>query len=531
MNKVLLIGLDGATLDLIEPWIVGGKLPALKALIDNGAYGYLETVSPPVTPPAWVSMASGKNPGKHGIFDWITADGRLINSRSVTGKRVWNILSDAGYSCCVINVPVTYPPEKINGYMISCQLSPPGRNDYVYPASIMRTLQKNRYRTYSEGGWEFFAGRNIPRYWQRIFEMASRHRIDLLRETHDILESRSRTALELMNDRAWDFFFIVFSETDLVQHLLWDDRDAMLEFYTAVDRHIAELTRTFKSRCCRETDREVVLVASDHGFGSGATKLFNIQAWLAQQGEVSVAKVGLSRFMTHGMRVLFSRANSRSRPGQILRIAKMVYGQAGLSTGLSAGFYGIFIDRQRFRTEEAYEAKRSRLVEKLRRVTNPEDGKHVFKKVFKREELYHGENLHNLPDIIFAVDPDYAAFGYSDPRLWLENPFWLPGHHMGYPYGVLVVSGDDLRKHFDFGTAKIYDVAPTILHILGVAVPDDMDGRVLGDLFERGTELGERSVGIQKVPASQAGEQVSGLLSSEEEEQIKKRLKALGYLS
>jgi predicted AlkP superfamily phosphohydrolase/phosphomutase len=529
VNKVLLIGLDGGTLDLIEPWIIGGYLPVLKDLIDNGACGYLESVHPPVTPPAWVSMASGKNPGKHGVFDWINADGSLVSSRTVSGKRIWNILSDAGYSCCVMNVPVTYPPERINGCMVSCQLSPPG-SDYAYPQSIMEILDRNGYKTYFEGYWDYFAGRMIPRLAQTFTEQANKKRLVLLREAYDILGSRCKSALELMQIRAWDFFFIVFPETDVLQHVMWDEKDTLLEFYVVLDRYLGQLVHTFKSSCCGKDDKALVLVASDHGFGNGASKLFNVEAWLAQQGELSAAKVKLNRLVRRVLRILVSGTGSGSKPHGILRLASRVYGRARLKPALVAGFYGIYIDRKRFRSEEAYETKRSRIVAKLKNVSEPE-GRKVFVDVFKRESLYYGKNIDKLPDIIFTLDPEFVALGYSDPRVWLRNPFRLPGHHMAYPNGLMIVSGDSVRKRFRFGAARIYDVAPTILHILGQSIPNDMDGKVLKDLFEKGTELGARQVCVRETSPPESDAHGSGMLTTEEEEEIKRRLRALGYIA
>ena len=122
--KALIVGLDSATFDLARPWIAGGKLPSLAALMENGAWGRLASVVPPITPPAWTSFMTGKNPGKHGIFHFLEASPgtygfRYLNAGSRRAKTIWRILSDAGYTVGTINIPFTYPPEQLSGFQIS----------------------------------------------------------------------------------------------------------------------------------------------------------------------------------------------------------------------------------------------------------------------------------------------------------------------------------------------------------------------------------------------------------------------------
>ena len=124
VRKVICIGLDGATFDLIRPWLSKGKLPNIGRIIKDGVWGELESVIPPVSAPAWTSFMTGKNPGKHGIFGFKkekqgTYEELFVNRKLIKSETLWKCLSDVGKKVIVINVPLTYPPEEINGYLMS----------------------------------------------------------------------------------------------------------------------------------------------------------------------------------------------------------------------------------------------------------------------------------------------------------------------------------------------------------------------------------------------------------------------------
>ena len=146
--KIMVIGLDGATFDLIKPWASEGKLPTFKKLLKNGIYANLESTVPYATVPAWPSFATGCNPGKHGFYDFfkekensyeLTVEARP--SKVVKQPTLWEILSYYNKNVAVINVPGTYPPYKINGYMITGMLSPPGAK-FTYPLDFKDELEK-----------------------------------------------------------------------------------------------------------------------------------------------------------------------------------------------------------------------------------------------------------------------------------------------------------------------------------------------------------------------------------------------------
>jgi len=215
-NSVLIMGIDGASWDFLKPWINDGKLPTLKKLIDLGSSGDLRTVVPPLSSAAWISMVTGKNPGKHGIYGFLDENGQLLDSTSIKSERIWNILSERDKRCCVIGVPLTYPVDNINGCMISGVLTPPDKKDYFYPAELLPMLKKYDYQIIVE----FEKNDPLMPDQQNVIE----RRDYFLKKIYYVMEKKYLAIKELMSDR-WDFFMFVISETTHVKDLFWDKKD------------------------------------------------------------------------------------------------------------------------------------------------------------------------------------------------------------------------------------------------------------------------------------------------------------------
>jgi len=518
--KILVIGLDGATWDLIEPLAKEGKLPTIQGLIKKGAYGDLMSTIPPVTAAAWVSLYTGQNPGKHGIYDFVTPRGKLINSRHIKGKKLWQILSENGLSCCVVNVPITYPPEEINGCMISSFLTPPGRKDFVYPPSFMETLEKNGYKIdieFESGYRGFFAGaKDMLKRW------------DLLPESYDISEKRYKTALDLLKKKPWDFFFIVFKQTDVVQHFFWDRKDVLLNFYQKIDEYIADIITCFKTECCDGKDVMTVFLVSDHGFGPHNNK-FNLSTLIKHQKCVN-SKALMYASLCYAARRLYLFLG-RVIPIKLFRMQKvsqMLNDRARSQFPFREESYGvgggIFIDRLHPAVKN-YELLRERIINGLKMIRHPPTGKQAFKGVWKREEIYKGPYVDSAPDVVFTMEHGYSAeFNFSKINDdWLDCTF--PGDHC--LNGLFLLTGPYTKENAKLKEANICDISPTILYLMGLPISKDMDGEVLTQTIQPGF-LQKHPIKYQRVTAEAKEE--SKVYTEEEEEKIKKRLKGLGYL-
>ena len=270
--RVIVIGLDGATFDLILPWVKEGHLPTFKKLMENGSWGELESTMPPLTGPAWSSFMTGKNPGKHGIFDFMCRDPKgydwiTINATQRKGPSFWRLLSDRGKRVIIFNVPVTYPPEEVNGVMISGYLTPPKAKDFVFPPALKKDLegQIGLDSTFFPGA-TYSVGRE-EKFIQAVDEMTDR--------TIRVMDF-------LMGRFPWDCFVGVFQTPDLLQHCLWKDLGhpvfgkAFLDQYQKIDRYLGTLLPSLD-------DRTLLMIMSDHGFGDLKKQIF-LNTWLLSKG-------------------------------------------------------------------------------------------------------------------------------------------------------------------------------------------------------------------------------------------------------
>ncbi|MGD8516920.1 MAG: alkaline phosphatase family protein, partial [Anaerolineae bacterium] len=311
--RTLVIGLDGVTFDLLGPWIEAGELPNLQRLMDDGAWGKLRTTLPPISSSSWSSFVTGVNPGKHGLVDFVYpgADSykvTMINSTSRQTRSLWNWLNDAGYRVGLLGIPTTYPPEPVDGFMISGFLAPGPDSEWAYPPELKPELEAQL------GGFQLSPD---ERY-------RSTHRLDrFLDDLTASVENRTQAALYLMKHKPWDLFTVVYWDTDMVQHETWrlldphhpryDQteadryRDRILEFHRKVDADVGRLLDQIDSDT-------LVVVMSDHGFGS-VHSFFLTNNWLASLGLLKFKRTP----WTSTKRLLFRLGYT---PLRMFRIAK-----------------------------------------------------------------------------------------------------------------------------------------------------------------------------------------------------------------
>jgi predicted AlkP superfamily phosphohydrolase/phosphomutase len=551
-NKLLVIGLDGASFNVLDPLIEKGYLPHIAALIAGGARGDLETTFPPITAVAWSSFMTGKNPGKHGIFEFVRRDHSsnrelAVNASFRQGRAVWDLLGDAGKRVIVHNFPCTYPPHEINGLMIADFMTPRGRRDYTNPESLLAELEANfgSYRlhlsqTYAEG--------NVDAVLDELF---------------DELEYKAKVAEYLMTQYEWDAFFQYFWGTDRIQHELWhiiDDqhprhnkneatayRDRVLGYFKRVDEIIGRLIELAGAN-------PLVLIASDHGFGP-AHKYCSLNIWLLQEGflklKPDLATRAKKLMFTLGLTPEFAFKLTRKIPGA-LRPARGVSSQPGASkllgkfflsfndvdwdrsVAFSKGNYGQIYVNLKGRepngvvSGDRYEAVRDEIVERLRTIKDPKTGESWIGQVFRREDIYNGPLVADAPDIAFLpADMRYLPLGNADftSNKFMVDAFGISGcHRMN---GVMIANGNGINCRTVLDGARIYDMAPTLLYMTDHNVPDDMDGRVLTNMFSADY------LSTHPIEFSVTGDdrRITGLeYSDEENADVLERLKSLGYV-
>ena len=555
MDKVFVLGLDGATFDLLDPWIEAGLLPHLSRLRQEGTWGELQSTRPPSTAPAWTACVTGVNPGGHGIFDFrespqLDPNRSLVSSRSIRAPTLWRILSHHGLDVGVLNVPITYPPEAVNGVLVGGMMTPGPDSDYTYPPELKHELNARGYV--------------IDVEIQKYDAEAEADAIRFLDDVAASFERRADALFYLMDSHPWQFFMAVFVALDRIQHLFWKTMaDPSSRFYRAssaprLRTRILSVYQAADALVGRLTDRLAaegadLFVVSDHGFGPTRAWI-NANRWLQEQGWLRL-KQGAAlrkRLFYEAMKVndsLLFKALLPERLGRTVR-GRIRGGRSAFKTDLDAcidwprtrAFFasipaqGIYINVKRDPADARgtvepgaeYDALRDEIAGRLRELADPRTGKRIVDQVWRREEVYHGPYAGYAPDLLFVAQ-DYAYLGREvlGTRGAVESSeHWANGFHR--MNGVFLAWGPHVRRSERLEGAAMIDVAPTVLYTLGLPVPDNMEGRVLAEVLEPGLVAARP---VRREPAL-AGPDATGdgAYSAGEQAEIAGRLAALGYI-
>jgi len=547
--RVLVIGLDGASPELVRRWADSGDLPALRRLIERGRFGPLRSTIPPVSPAAWSTFMTGQTPAGHGILGFRNLDARryechepdIISSEQIAGRTFWDFAGERGGRVGVLWVPVTYPPWPVNGALISGYPTPDSARSFGHPESLAARLP---------GLTENSAFFNSARPEQVAAEL-----IRLARE-------RGRVAAELVRQEPFDLCVAVIGSIDRAQHDFWRHHDpaspvhdpdearrfgsVVFDVYRAADRAVSDLVAAV-------TPDTTVFVLSDHGGGPAAARVVHLNAWLRREGLLVAHPPGRGGFLPGVYRWLKNRIAAkewifRRLPPSVRRRLTLFDAAATLHLRsvdwtrtpayrfpLYPPFEGIAINLagrqpQGCVTPTEYEPLRDRILAALAAMRDPGNDRPIVARAFRREEVFAGEHLERLPDILVELQPGYAG----GPDVWGE---WvtpvayahlrrLSGAHT--MDGILIAAGPALRHAETIEGATLADVAPTILYTLGLPRPATMDGRVLTDLFEPAYV---RAHPVELTESQPKGTRpTSGGLTPDEQAEIAERLRALGYI-
>lgn len=494
MQKVVVIGFDGATFDVIRPLVKEGKLKTFRKLIKKGVYGKLKSTMPPVSAPAWTSFMTGKNPGKHGIFDfriWNPEkydESVLVDSTRIDGMKIWNILNLFGKKVGIINVPLTYPPEKVDGFLISGMLTPSLEN-FTYPPELKYELEN--YIIDIETGGHF-----IPSFG-KIDEKS------FSKQLENMADSRLKNTLKLWKPDL-DLFIVVFRFLDAAQHVFWGKKEYIETFYEKADNILEQ----FLDKISKDT---TLFMMSDHGFGPKAIKDVHLNDWLMKNNFLKVRNV---KFVTYKRKIerllvslgiiniLWKFLPKRTKERSMYEYDCIDWSSTKAYFSpkhFAFPWVGIEINVKSKKEvgvvkPEKYEQLRNKLIEKLKELKDPGTGEKIIEKIFKREELYTGTHVHEAPDIILKFKFPYRGEkSLGNKKLITQAiPTNIRGEHK--LYGIFIAYGSQIRNGVELKGLNIVDIAPTILHVLGLPIPRDMDGRVLKEIFKYNSALYKRKV-------------------------------------
>jgi predicted AlkP superfamily phosphohydrolase/phosphomutase len=546
VKQVLIIGLDGATWTNLRPWMDAGKLPNLGKLVADGASGPLRTTIPPVSPSAWVSFATGCNPGKHGVFDFVfprqnAYDIGVVNVNTRSAPPFWKVIEDAGGQVGLASVPITYPPQPIKGWTVCGFIVPNEQAAYTQPPELKQQIKE--------------AGLAWPLY---EFEgNRSRDPRKFLQDMRYFDESRTQVVTWLMKTRPWNLVSFVIKTTDTTQHEVWhlldpqhprhdaamaaQVKDDIVAYFQAMDACVGQLVQAAGPEA-------TVVVMSDHG-GGPFEKFFHVNNWLVSQGFLKFKRTPLSLVKRALFAVGFTPITALKivnllRLGKFRKNVKRGRGRGWMgqlflslrdvdwtrTQAFSIGNFGqIYINTQSARPQgivepgAEYESVRDRVIAQALALRDPESGDAVIRTAYKREELYHGARLPNAPDIILHTDrAKYVSFGHADfgSNQLIEPSIGQTGHHT--MDGIVILRGAGIPAGTQLKGANIIDIAPTTLALMSLPVPAEMDGKVLFGAETRRQGEGEirRQGDVEENPYSE-----------EDEAQVMERLRELGYVA
>jgi len=552
-NRLLIIGLDGATWDVLDPWMRDGTLPHLARLRDRGSWGVLRSTIPPVTAPAWSSFMTGKKPGKHGVFHFLRlfeeqkagAGNQFVNAETLRSSAIWDVLGHHGRMVGLINIPLTYPPRPVNGFMISGLLTPKHAQVFTYPPELSGCL------TDYQIDLDRFAGKTP--YQDEFEESLTAPTMEFLGEFRTMLEKRARVTCDLISSRPWDFFMVVFTGPDRLGHYFWNyhapvngesDNPELTEgvrrYYMRLDEVVGELVE----RAGRDTN---ILVMSDHGMGPVPPKQIHIATWLQQQGwlaararrtggpdmilaKLRIGRDRLGRVMKLVPGLLKSRAVRRTINDRALAVDEQ------RSTAYPVPiFFNITGIRLNVEGEGARKAALQNLEHSLWRICDPQTGKQVMTAVFPGREYYSDCAAKGVPDLIAVADPHYCfkhALGFYSSIVAPRQDVRGPAKHR--VEGIFMALGKGIPARAEpVPVVHLEDIAPTGLHLMGLPVPTDMDGRVLTEILAK-EYARSRPVAFEEPkgfwPDARRPDFSRSAMSAEDEAIIENQLRALGYL-
>ncbi len=561
-NRVFLLGLDGATWDMLQPLLREGHLPNLSRLKEGGASGTLRSVFPPLSPVAWTGIMTGKNSGKHGVFEFVEhahnpLNGRVNSSRAIQSKLLWEIVGQHGKKTVMGGIPMSYPArpkENFPGFFLGDFLSPAGAADFSTDPALYSELEEHLGKPYRAWATEIHDGGNEAK---------------VLDDLQDFLDQNLKTIEFLMTRCEWDLFLFDLMAIDRSQHELWHVwdlehpeakgreaelsalRQRYIEFWKSLDRGLGEILAKMPSDT-------TVLVMSDHGFGP-ITHYVNFNVWLLEQGFIALQdsfyvkqkhwcyRHGLTPEWFYSVMRRLGLADHRvarfrgkqdsfvDRLGESAFLSRRHIDWSRTKAYAQGNFGQIFLNVKGRQPQGAVDPSEVRpLLDQLKsallQIPHPKTGEPLVERVYESSDLYEGPLSHLAPDLTVVLkDWAYRTIGLHDfTTNRLVSPAFGPtGDHR--LEGVLIASGQSIQPGAIPETANLLDITPTVLQLLGIAIPSDLDGQVLDSMLVPAAQTQLPVEEQRESPVPVASGYDSGY-SDEEDAAIQQRLEDLGYL-
>ena len=526
-RHVLLIGLDGATFDILDPLMSDGVMPVLQRLTASGVRAVLRSTVPALTPPAWTSLVTGRRPGAHGIFDFFRKDSvssplvRFLTSHDVACPTTWILANDAGLRSTVLNFPLTFPAPHIAGHIIPGGFMPWRQLRLgCHPAGLFDRL------------------RALPSFNPRELALDMAHEAKAIEGCADD-EYEAWIDMHIRRERQWvdiarylhdqepsEFTALLFDGTDKLQHLCWRFIDPANRPASAWERRIRDKCREYYSELdaligvlCESMPDAAVFITSDHGFGPQVRTLF-VNSWLERSGLLAwrdgqapdtsdAGALGLNQLTRHVYQMDWTRTRAYAPlpSGNGIHIVQADDAHPG----------GV--------PSSDYQAFRRTLAAELLAIADPDTGGPVVERVWTREELFDGPNIALAPDLTLELS-DGGLISILRSEETIRRRTAPTGTHR--PNGVFVGTGHEFRRGVRLEPLSILEVAPLMLHALGLPLQSSLEGRFVTEALESWA-LAARPPRLDG-DAPQIAAPPALTLDAQAEAEIMERLQALGYV-
>jgi predicted AlkP superfamily phosphohydrolase/phosphomutase len=534
-KRAAMIGLDGSAWHLLDPLVQNGAMPRLAALRRRGASGVLHSTVPTYTPPAWTSAITGVNPGRHGIYGFAMGNAQspaheLAHVGRIRVATLWEMVNAQGGRAGMFHVPLTYPPQDLQGWMVSGMMTPgygERMRGFARPPELEDRILK----------WAPGYVIDVSANWEQDWRDAA-----LCDRIIASLDQRLRVLERLLEADPPDVLFAVLESPDRLQHVYYRYLDPADPLYAAPE---GERLRDSITECFSKMDALVglvddfagreggVMVCSDHGFTAWDVSVHTnalLERWgyLRVKVAARVMQSDLARKLVPLARKLLSAKMARQAKGKTFSAVDWSRTRAFASP---IPQQGIFVNLKGREPDgivslDELEAIKSDLVDRFESLRGP-DGEPVTDVIYRSEEVFQGDALAGAPDLL----PVLRNHSFElDDEVFHRDPFTDHSHlprGVHHPDGIIVLAGEGIAAGISID-GSVLDVTPTLLYMAGLKPPEGLDGGVLSGAFTP-DHLREHPVG--SVAALSSGKRdASSPYSEEEEAAIEESLRGLGYL-
>ena len=517
-NRIVIIGLDAFDVDLFERWCAEGRLPFLRSLRESGAWARMDSTYGLFSDSPWPSLTAGVSPAKHAFYNYLqirrgSTEIERIDAHHCRHLPFWAHFAETGRRAALLDIPKTFPIDGLSGIQVCAwgEHYPLLREPTSSPPDAARDIIA-RFGRY-------------PHPHEIVIPTSRRQERRIHRTLQRNLDKKLRATLHLLDLDAWDLFVSVFSEVHYAGHQFYhcmeethwahepgapeDVKQALPELAASLDRAVASIF----DKAGEGTD---FLVVSVHGMTTNCSATYMLDDVLERLGyfahatQVTAPAGPLESLMrrTTRLRELLPQrvrdyVNTHLVPDAVHDRAHSNVLSAGTDWTRTRAFllpsdhFQAFISlnlkgREPHGTvEPGPEAERlcAELSAELSQLVNPRTGRPAVAKVLRVSDFYEGPNLQELPELVVQWAADGPIEALSHPRFGSVRGGNFPlRRSMHASDGFLIGVGPHLRPSARMEGVTTLDVAPTILQLLGLPVPSDLDGRVLSELLDDGTE-------------------------------------------